>query len=176
LIQQNVVHGRIVDLRRHVNVHLYRRGRLGPAERYELWLREKNSREHQFTIHTRTMPARRGHVVTILFDRNGVNGIINCSTGSCTNYLRTDPPPLLYLRDCLVPPILFVTLVSWSDDVGLLLVLPATLLYFLTVVSGRYVMRSWRAMRTQHALNKLLLRRSTDGQSVAMRSVKAPRK
>jgi hypothetical protein len=61
-------HGHIVDLRRPTNVHLYWRARYGPAERYELWLRDPAGREHQFTIHTRTLPARRGHEVILLAD------------------------------------------------------------------------------------------------------------
>ena len=49
--------GRIVDLRRHTNVHLYGRRPLGPTDRYELWVRQRGGRERKFTIHTRTMPA-----------------------------------------------------------------------------------------------------------------------
>jgi hypothetical protein len=70
-------HGHIVDVRRHTNVHLYWRGRFGPAERYELWLRDPVGCEHQFTIHTRTLPARRGHEVTLLAETIAVRAVVN---------------------------------------------------------------------------------------------------
>jgi hypothetical protein len=147
--------GRIVDLRRHANVHLYWRGRLGPAERYELWLREPTGREHQFTINTRTLPARRGHEVTLLIDAITVRGIINWSTGMSVNYLCADPPPLFRLRDLWLPPALLVTLVSWLGDLGLLLFLPATLLYFLIAATVRYAVRHSRAMALRRALREV---------------------
>jgi hypothetical protein len=109
----HATHGHIVDLRRHTNVHLYWRGRYGPAERYKLWLRDPAGREHQLTIHTRTLPARRGHEVTLLADAHAVLGVVNWSTGTSVNYLRVDPPPLLRLRDLWVPPALLIALVTW---------------------------------------------------------------
>lgn len=144
--------GRLVDLRRHTNVHLYWRGRLGPTERYEIWLREGAGCEHQFTIQTRTMPARRGHEVTLLVDCEAVRGLINWSTDKSVNYLRTDPPPLWRLRDWLVPPVLLTALSTWRVDVGLLLFLPATLLYFLVVPMIRAALRIWHAAAIGRAL------------------------
>lgn len=145
--------GRFVDLRRHTNVHLYWRGRFGPTERYELWLRDTAGGEHQFTIHTRTMPARCGHEVTLLIDADVILGLVNWSTGKSVNYLRADPPPLWRLRDLLVPPVLLSALASWGSDLGWLLFLPATLLYFLIVpiirgVTGkRYATAIGRALQ-----------------------------
>jgi hypothetical protein len=148
-------HGHIVDLRRHTNVYLYWRGRYGPAERYELWLRDAAGCEHQFTIHTRTMPARRGHEVTLLADATAVRGIVNWSTGMCVNYLRVDPPPLLRLRDLWVPPALLIALASWLGDVGLLIVSPAVLSYLLAAVMVRYVIQRRRAAAIQRALREV---------------------
>ncbi len=148
-------HGHIVDLRRHTNVHLYWRGRFGPAERYELWLRDPAGREHQFTIHTRTLPARLGHEVTLLTDANAVRAIVNWSTGASVNYLRVDPPPLLRLRDLWVPPALLIALTSWLGDVGLLIVPPTVLSYLLTAMMVRYVIRQRRAAVIQRALREV---------------------
>jgi hypothetical protein len=145
-------HGYIVDLRRHTNVHLYWRGRYGPAERYELWLRDPAGCEHQFTIHTRTMPARRGHEVTLLADAHAVRAIVNWSTGMSVNYLRVDPPPLLRLRDLWVPPALLIALASWLGDVGLLILPPAALSYLLAAAMVRYVIRHRRAAVIQRVL------------------------
>jgi hypothetical protein len=148
-------HGHIVDLRRHINVHLYWRGRYGPAERYELWLRDPTGCEHQFTIHTRTLPARRGHEITMLTDALAVRGIVNWSTGIRVNYLRVDPPLLLRLRDLWVPPALLIALASWLGDVGLLILPPAALSYLLMVVLVRYVIRHRRAAVIQRALREV---------------------
>jgi hypothetical protein len=134
-----VTHGQIVDLRRHTNVHLYWRGRYGPAERYELWLRDPAGREHQFTIHTRTLPARRGHEVTPLADALAVYGIVNWSTGIRVNYLRIDPPPLLRLHDLWAPPALLIALLSRLGNVGLLILPLTALSYLLAAVMVRYV-------------------------------------
>lgn len=144
--------GCIVDLRRHANVHLYWRGRSGPAERYELWLRDPDGCERQFIMHTRTMPARCGHEVTLITDAIGVRGIVNWSTGMRVNYLRVDPPPLLRLSDLWVPPVLLTALAAWLGDLVLLLFLPATLLYLLLAVVIRYAVRRWQAATVERAL------------------------
>jgi hypothetical protein len=144
--------GRVVDLRRHTNVHLYWRGRLGPTERYELWLRDTAGVEHQFTIHTRTLPARRGHEITLLADALAVRAIVNWSTGHSVNYLCIDPPPLLRLRDLWVPPALLIALASWLRDVGLLILPLAVLSYLLTAVMVRYFIWCRRAAVIQRAL------------------------
>ena len=144
-------HGRIVDLRRHTNVHLYWHGRYGPAERYELWLRDPAGCEHQFTILTRTLPARRGHEVALLTEALTVRAIVNWSTGISVNYLRIDPPPLLRLRDLWVTPALLIALASWLGDVGLLILPPAVLSFLLTAVMVRNVIRHRRAADIQLA-------------------------
>lgn len=144
--------GRLVSLRRHTNVHLYWRGRFGPTERYELWLRDAAGCEHQFTIHTRTLPARCGHEVTLLIDREVVRGLINWSIGKSVNYLGGDPPALLRLRDLWMAPVLFAVLARWLGDVGLLILPPAALSYLLMVVMFRYVIRRWHAAAIQRAL------------------------
>ena len=53
------IHGRVVDLRDHTNVHLYGRRPLGPTDRYELWIKPPDGAERKFTVNTRHMPARR---------------------------------------------------------------------------------------------------------------------
>ena len=61
------IHGRIVDLRRHTNVHLlYGQRPLGPSDRYELWIKQRDGTERKFRVNTRTMPARRGHEVSVI--------------------------------------------------------------------------------------------------------------
>lgn len=97
--EHELIRGRIVDLRRHTNVHLYHRRPPGPSDRYELWLRDDTGQEVQFTIHTRTMPARRGHEVTMIESVGGgpptVVALINWTTLEAVNYAEIDPPSLL---------------------------------------------------------------------------------
>ncbi len=59
-------HGRIVELRRHTNVHRYGYRPLGPTDRYELWIQPPAAAEQKFTVNTRAMPARRGHTVSLI--------------------------------------------------------------------------------------------------------------
>ena len=53
-------------------------------DRYELWLRQADGIERKFTIHTRTMPARRGHRVSLIVKRDTnplqVLGLLNRET------------------------------------------------------------------------------------------------
>jgi hypothetical protein len=101
-----VVHGRIVDLRRYTNVHLYYcRRPFGPTDRYELWIKPPDGVERKFTINTRTMPARRGHEVSLIVTAHQVPqvlGLANWSTIDGVNYARTDAPPLVRARDFVV--------------------------------------------------------------------------
>lgn len=90
-------HGRIVELRRYTNVQLYGRGPLGPTDRYELWIKPSDGVERKFTINTRTMPARRGHDVSIIVTSHKVPLVLalaNWSTIDGVNYARTDAPSL----------------------------------------------------------------------------------
>ena len=91
------VHGRIVDLRRHTNVHLYGRRPLGPTDRYELWIKPRDGVERKFTVNTRTVPARLGHDVSLIVTSHKVPqvlGLANWSTVDGVNYARTDAPGL----------------------------------------------------------------------------------
>jgi hypothetical protein len=59
-------HGHIVELRRHVNVHCCHLHPIAPTDRWELWLCAPDGTERKFTVHTRDMPARRGHEVSLI--------------------------------------------------------------------------------------------------------------
>lgn len=114
------VHGRIVELRRHVNVHFSHRRPFASSERYELWIRRKDGSECKFTLNTRTMPARRGHEVCLIVmgsETPEVLGLVNVSAPCEANYIRTDLPFLLRGRDALVVLTLTVALlVKWGRN------------------------------------------------------------
>ena len=89
------VHGRIVELHRHTNVHLYGRRPLGPTDRYELWIKPSDGVKRKFTINTRTMPARHGHDVRIIVTWHRapqVLALANWSTIDGVNYTRSEAP------------------------------------------------------------------------------------
>ncbi len=96
------VHGRIVELRRHTNVHLYGRRPLGLTDRYELWIKPPDGAERKFTVNIRHMPARRGHEVSLIIAVHKVPRVLalaNWSTIDGVNYARTDPPSLIRALD-----------------------------------------------------------------------------
>lgn len=166
----HAIHGRIVDLRRYTNVHLYWRRHFGPTDRYELWMRDRAGRERKFTINTRTLPARRGHDVTLIVTEMAnaaqVLGMINASTGNAVNYARTDPPVLLRARDFLVQPMAFVVLVMWLGDLGLLLFLPIMVAYFLAVSVVRGITRAGHMRSVDRVLATEQTKSSVDKSSM----------
>lgn len=147
------IRGRLVDLRRYINVHLYWQAYFGPTDRYELWIREADGCEHKFTINTRTILARHGHEITLIVGDGMVRGMINWPTGSAINYVRVDPPTLFRIWDILAPPAIFVGLVTWVGDLGWLLFLPALGLYFAIALSFRAAVRFYLERRIDRAIS-----------------------
>lgn len=65
-------------------------------ERRELWLATSHEDEHGFIIHTKLMPARKTHCVTLVL------GLYNATTGASANYIREDSPFLIKGLDLVV--------------------------------------------------------------------------
>lgn len=139
----HAIRGRIVDLRRYINVHLYWRRPPGPTDRYELWLRHDDSTERKFTIHTRTMLARRGHRVSVIVKTETnplqVLGLFNGETREAVNYMRSDPPSVLRVGDFIALALAFVTMAAKFGDVGVVLFVPGALTYLLVAAFGRAI-------------------------------------
>ena len=66
-------------------------------DRRELWVSTTSGHDIKLIVHSREMPARRGHQVTALLLGEWMVGIYNPTTEKQSNYLRTDPP-LLWRR------------------------------------------------------------------------------
>lgn len=143
------IRGRIVDLRRYTNVHLYWHRPPGPTDRYELWLRQFDGHERKFTIHTRMMPARLGHRVSVIANLDTglpqVWGLFNGETGDAANYLRSDPPAMLHVVDLIALATAFVAMAEWFGDTGMVLFVPEALAYLLIAVFGRAIKLALRA-------------------------------
>jgi hypothetical protein len=140
------VDGTVVETQRFVNVPQRLWERYPARERRELWLRETGGRESKWIIHTRVVPARRGHRVALLVKGDRVVGLFNASTGAEVNYPRADPPFLLRGVDVPAVLVLAAGLPVGFGNVGFALVPPAAAIYVLVAVLARALPR-WRLQR-----------------------------
>lgn len=88
-------------------------------------------------MQTATFPARRGHAVVALVRIGQLIGLFNESTGKAVNYLRTDRPSLLRLRDLWVSLLLLAGALSLLGVIGLALALPVGLIYTCAAMAVR---------------------------------------
>lgn len=116
------IHGHVVELRRHVNEHLRHLRPFMPTERYELWLRASDGAERKFTLHTREMPARRGHEVSLITTQHNppqVLALANWTTVDGVNYARTEPAGVVRGVDLAVLAAALVGASAWLGLAGL---------------------------------------------------------
>ena len=155
-MQLETITGRIVDLRRHVNVHRYGYRPLGPMERYELWIRQRNGAERQFTIDTRFMPARTGHEVSVIATQGRPSkmlAILNHTVIDGANYARRDAPPLVRVYDFLLLPLVFIAMVAKLSSAGVALFVPVAAAYLLAACVIRGLMRTQLIGRVYWAIH-----------------------
>lgn len=154
--KHELTRGRVVDLRRYTNVHLYHRRPPGPSDRYELWLRDDTGQEVQFTIHTRTMPARRGHEVTVIEAVGGgpptVVALINWTTLEAVNYAEIDPPRLLRGWDLGAFVLLCIGPIWWFGNAAPGVAVAAGAVWLSVATAARAVWRSVRARQVDDAI------------------------
>lgn len=152
-----VVHGRIVDLRRYTNVHLYYGRRpFGPTDRYELWIKPRDGVERNFTINTRTMPARRGHEVSLIVTAHKVPqvlGLANWTTIDGVNYTRTDAPSLVRAWDFVALLAAFLATAILYGAIGMVLFFPAGVATLLVAGLGRAMVRTRRAAQVDSTID-----------------------
>lgn len=149
-------HGRIVDLRRHTNVHRFAHRPLGPTDRYELWVKPPRGIERKFTVNTRIMPARRGHEVSLIVTAHKlpqVLGLANWSTIYGVNYARTDAPSLIRAWDFALLPAAFLAAAVLYGNTGMVLFVPAAVAYVLVAGLGRVIARTRRAQQVDCAID-----------------------
>jgi hypothetical protein len=149
-------HGHIVELRRHVNVHWRHLHPIAPTDRWELWLRAPEGTERKFTVHTRDMPARRGHEVSLITTthrRPRVLALANWTTIDGVNYARSEPPRLVRVGDALWLAAGFVGITAWLGDAGMVLFVPAAAVVLAAVAAARWVARQRLAWRVDRAID-----------------------
>lgn len=91
------VSGELTEAQRFINVPMRWCEQYPARERRELWIRSTGGIEVKLVVHTRAMPARRGHQVLAVLHRRQLVGLRNLSTGAEVNFVRSDPP-LLWRR------------------------------------------------------------------------------
>lgn len=165
-----VVRGRIVDLRRYTNVHLYYGRRpFGPTDRYELWIQQPDGVECKFTVNTRTMPARRGHEVSLIATAHPapqVLGLANWTAIDGINYVRTDALPLLRVGDFVVLSAAFLATAILYGANGMVLFVPAAVAYLLAAGLARALVRTRRAAQVDQAIGAEAQRMSRPPQTL----------
>lgn len=96
------VTGTIIESSRFIHKPMHWHERPVCNERRELWLATSHEGERGFVIHTKLMPARKTHCVTLVLAGSTVLGLYNATTGASVNYVRQDPPFLTEGLDILV--------------------------------------------------------------------------
>jgi hypothetical protein len=86
------VSGELTEVQRFINVPMRWCEQYPARERRELWIRSAGGIELKLVVHTRAMPARRGHRVLAVLHRRQLVGLRNLSTGAQVNFVRSDPP------------------------------------------------------------------------------------
>lgn len=166
------VSGELTEVQRFINVPMRWCEQYAARERRELWIKSIDGPDVKLVVHSRFLPARRGHGVDALLFGDVPVGLFNHHTGDQINFLRTDPP--LLWRRCDGAWIVGVTaacvagfaLLSWP---WLLVGVPVVALRAVLVVGVRMLWRrSIRAkvdaalsVATRAAPPRPLLRRVT---------------
>ena len=88
------VSGELTEVQRFINVPMRWCEQYPARERRELWIHSPGGIEVKLVVHTRAMPARRGHRVLAVLHRRQLVGLRNLSTGAQVNFVRSDPPLL----------------------------------------------------------------------------------
>jgi hypothetical protein len=162
-----IVTGVLLETQRFINVPMRLGERYLARERRELWVRERDGQERKWVIHTRVLPARRGHRIVLLVRGDWVVGLFNASTGMTVNYPRADPPFLLRGRDLLVVFASALVLPAALGVAGLALLLPSAVIYLIVAACGRFV---WRWHLRRHVDKGLAeVRRSVEVRPAAWR-------
>ena len=164
------VSGQLVEVQRYINVPIRWCEQYPARERRELWMSTTSGHDIKLVVHSREMPARRGHQVTALLLGERMVGIYNTTTGKQVNYLRTDPP--LFWRRCDAVVVAGLLLISASALAvsawpALLATLPTAVLYAPLMMAARLAWRCRTRAQVDRALD--IVKRPVAGQPLLRR-------
>lgn len=149
------VSGELTEVQRFINVPIRWCEQYRARERRELWITTDAARELKFIVHTRYLPARRGHRVAALVCRREVVALLNLTTGDGINFYRADPPLLWKRCDGVALIAVALAAVLTAGALGSpewLLVLPLLVCAALALMFGRWAHRAL----THRAVRRLL--------------------
>jgi hypothetical protein len=150
------VTGQLVEVHRYINVPMRWCEQYPARERRELWVSAANGQDVKLIVHSREMPARRGHQVTALLLGERLVGVYNASTGKQVNYVRTDPPLLCRRCDAAVVAALSIASIAglvFAAWPALLAGAPIALLYAPLMVAVRLAWRCRIRAQVDRALD-----------------------
>ena len=134
--------GELAEVQRYINVPMRWCEQYPARERREFWIASDDGRDIKLVVHSRVMPARRGHRVNVLLLGDWVVGLANLTTGQQVNFVSEDPP--LFLRKCDALAVLAIlaggvaAAVAW-DARSLVISMPVALMYLPLRVLGRWL-------------------------------------
>ncbi len=88
------VSGALTEVQRFFNVPMRWCEQYPARERRELWIKAVDGPDIKLVVHTRFLPARRGHDLDVLLFGDLPAGLFNRSTGNRINFVQADPPLL----------------------------------------------------------------------------------
>lgn len=135
--------GRLTEVQRYINVPMRICEQHPSRERREFWVQQDDGQEVKLVVHSRSMPARRGHTVSVLLRGEVVVGLVNHTKREGINFLVADPPWLFTRCDALrtIATAVVGSLV-WGDDGWLLPIVCAVGISGLLLIGLRAVGRS----------------------------------
>jgi hypothetical protein len=149
------VSGQLVEVHRYVNVPMRWCEQYPARERRELWVSAANGQDVKLIVHSREMPARRGHQVTALLLGERLVGVYNASTEKQVNYVRADPPLLWRRCDAAVVAALSIASIAgyvFAAWPALLVSAPMAVLYAPLMVAVRLAWRCRIRLQVDRAL------------------------
>lgn len=138
------VSGQLAEVQRFINVPMRWCEQYPARERCELWVTTTDGQDIKLIVHSRLMPARRGHQVIGLLLGEQLVGIYNATTGKQVNYIRSDPPLLWRRCDAAAIALLSafsITALATSAGATLLVGVAPALLYAPLVMTVRLLWR-----------------------------------
>ncbi|MCK6393074.1 hypothetical protein [Zoogloea sp.] len=155
------VTGQLTEVQRYINVPMRWCEQYPARERREFWLARTDGvdQDVKLIVHSRSMPARRGHEVCVLLLGELVVGLVNLNTGRQVNFIRADPPLLLHRCDGLVSVGIIASgaalALGW-DVLVLVGAAPLGVLYLPVQVIRRLLARTWLRGHVDRGLEKAL--------------------
>lgn len=151
--------GTIIQSSRFTSKPMHWRERPVCNERRELWLATSHEDERGFVIHTKLMPARKTHCVTLVLADSTVLGLYNATTGASVNYVREDPPFLTKGLDLIALAIWVIVgcVCAAAGWLSLSQVLGGAVAYLLLSTACRAVRRKRLREFVDEAVNELHL-------------------